>query len=120
MGPLLNHPLPPLPITPPAADVEGANDAPATVSVVTNLYDLTWQYRLLAHDLVLLNPRSAGAPPGAVLQRPCYLPGRGLAPAYFGGSVSYLQFAGGNEVEGNAGLEGAMAAGGVFDHLPYQ
>lgn len=39
---------------------------------------------------------------------------------YFGGSVAYLQFTGGNQQEGLAGLEGAQAASGVNDHIPNQ
>ena len=39
---------------------------------------------------------------------------------YFGGSVAYLKFSGGNQVEGAAGLQGAMAAGGTNDHIPNQ
>lgn len=58
--------------------------------------------------------------PTSLAAQPCYPPGKGLAPNYFGGSAAYLMFAGGHEREGNAGLAGAMAASGVNDHLPYR
>lgn len=34
--------------------------------------------------------------------------------------MAYLQFTGGNQQEGLAGLEGAQAASGVNDHIPNQ
>lgn len=66
---------------------------PATVSVKTNCYDVTWAYNVSAHDVLLLNPGCAAARPGGSLRLPCYPPGglRGLAPTYFGGSVAYLE-----------------------------
>lgn len=54
------------------------------------------------------DPPTACAPAPA----PC------LCLQYFGGSVAYLQFTGGNQVEGLAGLEGAQAASGTNDHIP--
>ena len=89
--------------------------------MVTNFYDLTWAHNVSAGDLLTLNPSGGTAQPGEQLRLPCYPPGKGgLAPSYFGGSIAYLQFSGGNQVQGRVGLGGAMSASGVNDHLPNQ
>lgn len=91
-------------------------NAPASATIQSNLFDVTWRQQVSSQDLLRLNPGAALLAPGAAVALPCYPPGKGLAPAYFGGSVAYLQFTGGNQRPGSAGLEGAMAASGTNDH----
>lgn len=105
------------------ADVSAARLSwPPTVS--TNIFDVSWVYNMSIFDLVNLNPGAATLRPGAALTVPCYPGGPATRFDYYGGSVAFGQFSGGNQQAGQGGnvtsdsLPGAMAAARVNGGIP--
>lgn len=76
--------------------------------------------------MVALNPGAATLRPGAALRVPCYPGGKRTEFGYYGGSVAFGQFSGGNQQAGADGLPtseslpGAMAAARVNGGIPNQ
>lgn len=103
---------------PPPAVVRAGLPWPPTVR--TNIYDVSWMYNMSISDLLVLNPNASELHNGSAFTVPCY-PDSPLARfGYYGGSVAFGQFSGGNQRLGSEGLPGAMAAARINGGLPNQ
>ncbi|KAL4458769.1 hypothetical protein ABPG75_013634 [Micractinium tetrahymenae] len=106
-----------LSVPPPAVVRAGLPWPPA---IQTNVYDVSWMYNISISDLVALNPNASQLRHSSNFSVPCY-PDDPLARfGYYGGSVAFGQFSGGNQKLGSEGLPGAMAAARINGGLPNQ
>lgn len=104
--------------TPPAAVTRAGLPWPPAIQ--TNIYDISWQYNMSITDLVELNPSASKLAPGSNLNVPCYPDDTLSRFMYYGGSLSFGQFSGGNQKLGSVGLPGAMAAARINGGYPNQ